>query len=95
MGQTTISMFSGSVNTTGIGRLLCIVNKSDKSQMAALTGNGFEIAYILPCIHETNEISTATPCYRVQQLFGSLAEYAQQSRESKIANTKPEIQTAT
>jgi len=62
--QMAVGMFSRSVNTTGIVRLLRDVKVSGKSQLAALTGNRFEITCILNCIHDTNEISTAIPCYR-------------------------------
>jgi len=55
---TAIPVFSGSVNTTGIVRLLNDVNVSGKSQMVALTG----ITCFSACIYDTVEISKA--CYR-------------------------------
>jgi len=58
------SNFRGSVNTTGIVRLLCDVDVSGKSQMVPLTGNKFEIKciymYVNACIHDINDISMAT-----------------------------------
>jgi len=42
--STITPMFSGSDNTTVIVQLLCDFRVTGKSQMAALTGNRFEIA---------------------------------------------------
>jgi len=49
----------GSDHTSGI-ELLCDVSVSGNSQMAALTGNRFEIMCISACIHESNETSATT-----------------------------------